>query len=270
MLAAAGLIDVLIPRGGKALVARVQADARVPVLAHLDGNNHVYVDATADPEMAREIVLNAKLRRTGVCGAMETLLVDRSFAEPAALLSALADAGCALRGDAGARAIEPRAQPVTDADWDTEYLEAIAAVGVVDGMTARSPTSPRTARATPTRSSPPTRSQPSVSWRRSTPRSCCGTPRPSSPTAASSGWAPRSASPPAASTRADRSHSKASPPTNGWAAAPARCGLEGLVRADSLRHEQARPRHRRTGRGNPRAARPGRPGKRPHKGRVRR
>ena len=134
MLRATGLIDVLIPRGGKTLVARVQADARVPVLAHLDGNNHVYVDAAADPEMARAIVINAKLRRTGVCGAMETLLVDRGYAEPGALLAALADAGCTLRGDGAARAIEPRAEPVTAADWDMEYLEPIAAVAMVDGV----------------------------------------------------------------------------------------------------------------------------------------
>ncbi|HEX8447551.1 MAG TPA: glutamate-5-semialdehyde dehydrogenase [Sphingomonas sp.] len=136
MLAAAGLIDVLIPRGGKALVARVQADARVPVLAHLDGNNHVYVHAAADPAMARAIVINAKLRRTGVCGAMETLLIDSGFPAAPALLTALLDAGCALRGDGRAQALDTRVTPASAEDWDTEYLDAIAAVAIVDGPTA--------------------------------------------------------------------------------------------------------------------------------------
>ncbi|MFD1952310.1 glutamate-5-semialdehyde dehydrogenase [Sphingomonas arantia] len=136
LLAAAGLIDVLIPRGGKALVARVQADARVPVLAHLDGNNHIYVHAAADPAMARAIVVNAKLRRTGVCGAMETLLIDAAYPEPAALVTALLDAGCTLRGDDRAQALDPRIAPATADDWTTEYLDAIAAVAIVDGPDA--------------------------------------------------------------------------------------------------------------------------------------
>ena len=134
MLAAAGLIDLVIPRGGKSLVARVQADARVPVLAHLDGNNHVYVDASADPAMARAIVVNAKLRRTGVCGAMETLLIDRAWPHAAGLIAALAAAGCALRGDDAARALAPGIAIATPADWDTEYLDAVAAVAIVDGV----------------------------------------------------------------------------------------------------------------------------------------
>jgi len=136
MLAAAGLIDLIIPRGGKGLVARVQADARVPVLAHLDGINHVYVDASADPAMAEAIVLDAKLRRTGICGAMETLLIDRAWPHAAQLIAALVGAGCAVRGDADARALVPAIAPAEPADWDTEYLDAIAAVAIVDGAGA--------------------------------------------------------------------------------------------------------------------------------------
>jgi glutamate-5-semialdehyde dehydrogenase len=134
MLAAHGKIDIVIPRGGKALVARVQADARVPVLAHLDGNNHSYVDRAADPAMARAIIVNAKMRRTGICGAMETLLIDRAYPDPKPLLAALIDAGTKLRGDADARAIDARISIASDDDWDTEYLDAIAAVRFVDGV----------------------------------------------------------------------------------------------------------------------------------------
>ncbi len=134
MLRADGLIDIIVPRGGKSLVARVQEEARVPVLAHLDGLCHTYIDAAADPEKARAIVLNAKLRRTGVCGATETLLVDRAYPDPAPILAALADAGCELRGTPEVRAIEPRAVAADDADWDTEYLDAICSVALVDGL----------------------------------------------------------------------------------------------------------------------------------------
>ena len=133
MLTAAGLIDMIVPRGGKSLVARVQADARVPVLAHLDGINHTYVHAAADPAKARAVALNAKLRRTGVCGAMETLLVDARYPESAALVGALIDAGCEVRGDARAAALDSRIAPATAEDWDTEYLDAILSVAVVDG-----------------------------------------------------------------------------------------------------------------------------------------
>ncbi|MEA3262570.1 MAG: glutamate-5-semialdehyde dehydrogenase [Pseudomonadota bacterium] len=136
MLTAAGLIDMIVPRGGKSLVARVQADARVPVLAHLDGINHTYVHAAADPAKARAIAVNAKLRRTGVCGAMETLLIDALYPESASLVGALLEAGCELRGDARACALDPRIVPASDADWDTEYLEAILSVAVVDGLDA--------------------------------------------------------------------------------------------------------------------------------------
>jgi glutamate-5-semialdehyde dehydrogenase len=134
MLAASGLIDIIVPRGGKSLVARVQAEAKVPVLAHLDGIVHLYVDRAAEPAMARAIALNAKLRRTGICGATETLLIDRAFPDPAGLLAALADAGCELRGTDEVRAIEPRARAAQDADWDTEYLDAILSVAFVDGV----------------------------------------------------------------------------------------------------------------------------------------
>ena len=129
-------VDIIVPRGGRGLIERVQQESRIPVLAHLDGLCHTYVDAGADPAMARRIVLNAKMRRTGVCGATETLLIDRRIA--AAQLPGIVDdlqaAGCELRGDAAARAIDPRIGPASDADWDTEYLDAILAIAVVDGV----------------------------------------------------------------------------------------------------------------------------------------
>jgi glutamate-5-semialdehyde dehydrogenase len=134
MLQAAGLIDMIVPRGGKGLVARVQADARVPVLAHLDGICHTYIHAAADPQMARSVAVNAKMRRTGICGAMETLLIDQSFAHGAEVVSALIEAGCSLRGDAGAMALDVRIAPATAEDWDTEYLDAVLSVAVVSGM----------------------------------------------------------------------------------------------------------------------------------------
>jgi glutamate-5-semialdehyde dehydrogenase len=136
MLTAAGLIDMIVPRGGKSLVARVQADARVPVLAHLDGICHTYLHSAADPAMARAIALNAKLRRTGICGAMETLLLDTAFPDSQGVVGALLDAGCELRGDARARSLDPRILPASANDWDTEYLDAILSVAVVDGLGA--------------------------------------------------------------------------------------------------------------------------------------
>ncbi|HEX3700528.1 MAG TPA: glutamate-5-semialdehyde dehydrogenase [Phenylobacterium sp.] len=130
-----GAIDLIIPRGGKSLVARVKAEARAPVLGHLEGLNHVFLHASADPGKAVEIAVNAKLRRVSVCGAAETLLVDRAAAErllpPVA--AALGQAGCELRGDAAARAISPMAE-ADEADWTTEYLAAIISVAVVDGL----------------------------------------------------------------------------------------------------------------------------------------
>ncbi|MDE2562899.1 MAG: glutamate-5-semialdehyde dehydrogenase [Sphingomonadales bacterium] len=136
MLAAAGLIDMIVPRGGKSLVARVQADARVPVLAHLDGICHTYVHHAADRAKAQAIALNAKMRRTGICGAMETLLIDATYPDPHGLVAPLLDAGCELRGDSRAQAIDPRIAPAAANDWDTEYLDAILSVAVVDGLDA--------------------------------------------------------------------------------------------------------------------------------------
>ena len=136
MLAAAGLIDMIVPRGGKSLVARVQADARVPVLAHLDGICHTYIHSAADPAMAKDVALNAKMRRTGICGAMETLLIDAQFPAAQAVVATLIEAGCELRGDARARALDPRIGAASAEDWDTEYLDAVLSVAVVDGLDA--------------------------------------------------------------------------------------------------------------------------------------
>ena len=131
-----GRIDVIVPRGGKSLVARVQEEARVPVFAHLEGICHTYVDRSADLAMAKAIVLNAKLRRTGVCGATETLLVDSAApaGHLAALIGALADAGCEVRGDQAAQAADSRVIAASEQDWSAEYLDAIIAVRVVDGV----------------------------------------------------------------------------------------------------------------------------------------
>jgi glutamate-5-semialdehyde dehydrogenase len=131
-------IDVLVPRGGKSLVARVQQEARVPVIGHLEGNCHVYVDGAADLGMARAIVLNAKLRRTGICGAAETLLVDAGCAAThlAPLVRDLLEAGCEVRGDAVVQTVDPRVRPASEEDWYTEYLDAVIAARVVDGVDA--------------------------------------------------------------------------------------------------------------------------------------
>ncbi|MEH3040767.1 MAG: glutamate-5-semialdehyde dehydrogenase [Sphingomonas paucimobilis] len=134
MLAADGMIDLIVPRGGKSLVARVQSEARVPVLAHLDGLNHSYVDRAADPAMAHDVVVNAKLRRTGVCGATETLLIDRGYADPLPILRGLIAAGCELRGDGEVRALHPDILEANEDDWDTEYLDAILSVKLVGGV----------------------------------------------------------------------------------------------------------------------------------------
>jgi glutamate-5-semialdehyde dehydrogenase len=131
-----GAIDVIVPRGGKSLVARVEAEARVPVFAHLEGVNHIYVDHAANLEMAKSIVLNAKMRRPGVCGAAETLLIGRKGA-PAnlkPLVEMLIDAGCEVRGDDAVQRTDPRVKPASDEDWDTEYEDAIIAAKVVDGV----------------------------------------------------------------------------------------------------------------------------------------
>lgn len=134
MLRASDYIDIVIPRGGKSLVKRVQDEARVPVLAHLDGICHSYVHASADPAMAEAVVLNAKMRRTGICGAMETLLIDADYPAPDQLLKKLADAGCELRTDDALLELEQRAVSAADEDWDTEYLEPILSARIVNGL----------------------------------------------------------------------------------------------------------------------------------------
>ncbi len=136
MLTMTEFIDVIVPRGGKSLIERVSADSRVPLFKHLEGVCHTYVDGAADIEMARRIAVNAKMRRTGICGATETVLVDRLVADKALrlIIGDLIDAGCEVRGDAQAQAADRRVVAATDADWSTEYLDAIVTVGVVDGV----------------------------------------------------------------------------------------------------------------------------------------
>jgi glutamate-5-semialdehyde dehydrogenase len=136
MLGMAGLIDVIVPRGGRSLIERVQRESRIPVIAHLDGICHTYVDRAADLAKSRRIVLNAKMRRTGICGATETLLIDRAVASThlPPILADLHAAGCEIRGDAETRALDPSALPATETDWSTEYLDAILSVRVVDGV----------------------------------------------------------------------------------------------------------------------------------------
>ncbi|MBF0335510.1 MAG: glutamate-5-semialdehyde dehydrogenase [Alphaproteobacteria bacterium] len=129
-------IDVIVPRGGKSLIERVIAESRIPLFQHLEGICHTYVDGSSDLEMARQVVLNAKMRRTGICGATETLLVDRRVAAShlPVLIGDLLEAGCEVRGDEASRAVDPRVKPALTADWDTEYLDAIIAVKVVNGV----------------------------------------------------------------------------------------------------------------------------------------
>jgi glutamate-5-semialdehyde dehydrogenase len=138
MLAGAGLIDLIIPRGGKSLVERVQREARVPVLAHAEGLCHTYVHAAADPDMARAVVANAKMRRTGVCGATETLLIDRAIAaaQLPGIVADLRALGCDFRANAAARAVVPELTAANDTDFDTEWLDSVVSVGVVDGLDA--------------------------------------------------------------------------------------------------------------------------------------
>ena len=131
-----GAIDVIVPRGGKSLVARVQSEARVPVFAHLEGLCHIYVDASADLEMAKNIIVNAKMRRTGVCGAAETLLIDGAAigTHLTPLIEVLVEAGCEVRGSATVLKVVPGLKPATEEDWSTEYLDAVISVAVVDGI----------------------------------------------------------------------------------------------------------------------------------------
>ena len=134
MLRAQGAIDMIIPRGGKSLVARVQDEARVPVLAHLDGICHSYVHKHADPEMAQAIVVNAKMRRTGICGATETVLIDQDYPAPDALIAALLDAGCEVRADDVLMELDARTVSADAQDWDTEYLDSVISACVVSGL----------------------------------------------------------------------------------------------------------------------------------------
>jgi len=136
MLTMTDYIDVIVPRGGKSLIERVSAESRIPVIKHLDGICHVYVHAGAAVEMAVAVTVNAKMRRPGICGAAETLLVDRAAADShlPAILSALIDRGCEIRGDAAVQALDERVRPATATDWDTEYLDAILSVRLVDGL----------------------------------------------------------------------------------------------------------------------------------------
>jgi glutamate-5-semialdehyde dehydrogenase len=135
MLTMSGVIDIIVPRGGASLIERVQRESHIPVIAHLEGLCHTYIHAAADPEKARAITLNAKMRRVSICGATETLLVDRAVAGTILppILADLHEAGCELRGDPEVRAIDPAAAPASEEDWRTEYLDAILAVHVVDG-----------------------------------------------------------------------------------------------------------------------------------------
>ena len=131
------VLDLIVPRGGRSLIERVLAESRVPVMAHLDGNCHIYVHSAADPGKARDVTFNAKMRRTGICGAAETLLVDAAMQDALpAILEPLFEAGCEVRGDARVQALDARVVPVADADWGTEYLDAIISVGMVDGLDA--------------------------------------------------------------------------------------------------------------------------------------
>ncbi|MDH3239589.1 MAG: glutamate-5-semialdehyde dehydrogenase [Alphaproteobacteria bacterium] len=136
MLTMTGLIDIIVPRGGKSLIERVSAESRIPVIKHLDGICHVYVDGGADLDMARDIAVNAKMRRPGICGAAETLLVDRAVKDThlAPIVTALIEAGCEVRGDAEVTKAVPGTKPASEADWDTEYLDAIISVALVDGV----------------------------------------------------------------------------------------------------------------------------------------
>lgn len=134
MLKAEGLIDMVIPRGGKSLVQRVQDEARVPVLAHLDGICHTYIGKDADQDKAIAIAVNAKMRRTGICGAMETLLIDQDYPAPGPLLRAMLDAGCEIRGDDMIMELDPRTVEATEEDWGTEYLEPVASARMVQGL----------------------------------------------------------------------------------------------------------------------------------------
>ncbi len=216
-------IDVIVPRGGKSLVARVQQEARVPVIGHLEGNCHVYVDRDANLAMARAIVLNAKLRRTGICGAAETLLVDRACVAThlAPLVKDLLEAGCEVRGDATVQQVDERVRAASEADWYTEYLDAIIAVRVVDGVDEAighiAHYGSAHTESIVTANADTAAALPRSGW---TAPSCCTTPRPSSPMGVSSAWERKSAFPPIAFMPAARWAWNSSPATSTWCAAP--------------------------------------------------
>jgi glutamate-5-semialdehyde dehydrogenase len=199
-------VDVIVPRGGKGLIERIYAESRIPIFAHLEGLCHTYVDRSAELEMARKIVVNAKMRRTAICGATETLLVDRAALEShlPAILDDLIAAGCAVRGDEAVRALDPRVTPASEQDWVTEYLAPVISVRVVEGVDGAIAHINRYG-SHHTETIVAEDQAPSASSRGSARPSSCTTPRPSTPTAASSAWARRSASRPASCTRAARS-----------------------------------------------------------------
>ena len=236
-----GFIDVIVPRGGKGLVARVQQDARVPVMSHLEGICHTYVHARADLEMARRITKNAKLRRTGICGATETILIDRACVathlQP--IVKDLIDAGCEVRGDARTQSSDKRVRAAVDADWGKEFLDAIVAIRVVDGLDEALAHIRRYGSAhTDCDRHGRCRGRRAFLERARQRDRACTTRRRSSPTAASSAWARRSASRRARFTRAGPSAPPSSRATNTSSAAPARSARE-LAR---MRRPQARDR----------------------------
>ncbi len=192
-----GAIDLIIPRGGKGLTGRVMAEARVPVLAHLEGVCHVYIHAAADPAKARAIAVNAKMRRTSVCGAAETLLIDRAILPTlgVTVLNDLAKAGCEIRADAAVRAAFPDAKAANDDDWSTEYLDAVIAAKAVDGVEdAIAHIERYGSHHTESIVTEDRRGGGAVPFRASIRPSSCGMPRRNSPTARSSGWGGRSVS----------------------------------------------------------------------------
>ncbi len=233
-----GNIDVVVPRGGKSLVERVQKEARVPVFAHLEGVCHVYIHAPADLDMAKSIVFNAKMRRTGVCGAAETLLVDKKAAQThlKPLVEMLLEAGCEVRGDEASRATDSRVKPATEEDWYTEYLDKIIAVKVVGGLqAAMDHIAKYGSQHTDERK---------FSCAKSIPRSCFTMRLHNSPMAASSASARRLASPPAVCTRAGRSASSSSLRSSIVFTAMVRPGLEGANTPRFARYADRAPRRK--------------------------
>ena len=200
-------IDVIVPRGGRSLIERVQKEARVPVIGHLEGVCHVFVDRAANLDMARRIVVNAKMRRTGVCGSAETLLVDRACAPThlAPLIKALLDAGCEVRGDELAAKSDARVKNAVEQDWYAEYLDAIIAVRVVDDVAAAIAHIAQYGSQHTECIVTDDLGAADVFFARSTARSCSTMPRRNLPMGANSAWVPKSASAPTNSMRAGRS-----------------------------------------------------------------